>query len=168
MNKLTKAAIAGAAGIALLLGGAGSLAYWNAADTVNAGSISTGTLELSATDGTWNTAPALWVPGDSYTYSATVSVTASGDNIKGTLSIDTSGITDDDELLDDIALSLNVTGSLPGGVTANGDGTYDIVGAGTYSLDVTVTAAFDPDSGNDTQGKSLDLSALGFKVVQHL
>ena len=35
MNKLVKGSIAGAAGIILLMGGAGSLAYWN--DSATAG-----------------------------------------------------------------------------------------------------------------------------------
>ena len=44
MNKLVKGAVAGAAGIALLLGGAGTFALWNASTNVSTGSISTGTL----------------------------------------------------------------------------------------------------------------------------
>jgi alternate signal-mediated exported protein len=168
MNKLTKAAIAGAAGIALLLGGAGSLAYWNAADTVNAGSITTGTLELTATDGTWNTAPALWVPGDTYVYTASVAVTATGQNIKGTLSFDPESITGDADLMADLDVTFTVTGTLPSGVTDNGDGTYNIGGPGTYNLPVTVSVAFDADSDNDTQGQTVQLGALSFQVVQHL
>ena len=34
MNKLTKGAIATAAGVILLMGGAGTLAYWNDSDNV--------------------------------------------------------------------------------------------------------------------------------------
>lgn len=161
MNKLTKAAIAGAAGIALLLGGAGSLALWNATDTVNAGSINTGTLAMTATAGSWSAAPALWVPGDSYTYSATVTVTASGDNIKGTLSIDASTVS----LPTGVTLALAITPT--SGVADNGDGTFDITGAGTYSIPVTVTAAFDSAADNSTQGLTIDLSGLAFRVDQH-
>jgi alternate signal-mediated exported protein len=57
MNKLVKGSIAGAAGIILLMGGAGSLAYWN--DTTNAGpaggtTITAGTLTVSAANaGSW-------------------------------------------------------------------------------------------------------------------
>lgn len=58
MNKLVKGSIAGAAGIILLMGGAGSLAYWN--DSAAAGpasgsnSITAGTLTVTAANaGTW-------------------------------------------------------------------------------------------------------------------
>jgi alternate signal-mediated exported protein len=168
MNKLTKAAIAGAAGIALLLGGAGSLALWNTSDTVNAGSINTGTLTMTATAGTWNTAPSKWVPGDSYEYTASVTVTAVGDHIKGTLSVDPSSITGDAALIADVAIAMTVTGALPANVTSNGDGTYNIAAAGTYVLPVKVTAHFDSASDNTTQGKSIDLTGLAFRVDQHL
>ncbi|MBB5632464.1 alternate signal-mediated exported protein [Cryobacterium mesophilum] len=161
MNKLTKAAIAGAAGIALLLGGAGSLALWNATDTVNAGSITTGTLEMTATAGSWTSAPALWVPGDSATYSATVDVTATGDHIKGTLSIDATTVT----LPSGVTLALTIAPT--SGVNANGDGTFDITGAGNYSIPVTVTATFDSGADNTSQGQTIDLSGLAFRVDQH-
>ena len=168
MNKLTKAAIAGAAGIALLLGGAGSLALWNASDTVSAGAVNTGTLTLTATAGSWNTAPAKWVPGDSYEYTANVVVTAVGEHIMGTLSVDPASITGDAGLIADLDISLTVTGTLPGGVSSNGDGTYNIANPGTYSLPVKVTVAFDSTSDNSTQGKSVNLTSLAFRVDQHL
>ena len=47
MNKLVKGSIAAAAGISLLMGGAGSLALWNDSVTVNAGTVSSGTLDVS-------------------------------------------------------------------------------------------------------------------------
>ena len=59
MNKLTKAAIAGAAGVILLMGGAGSLAYWNDSIASNpAGqTISAGTLTVTAASaGGWTKA----------------------------------------------------------------------------------------------------------------
>jgi alternate signal-mediated exported protein len=172
MNKLTKAAIAGAAGIALLLGGAGSLALWNASDDVDAGAITTGTLTLTAEDGTWNSAPTTWVPGDSYTYTTSVTVIASGDNIHGTLSVDPASITGSADLIADLDVTLAVTGALPSGVTANPAGplagTYDIATAGTYVLPVTVTIAFDSGSDNDTQGQTVNLDARAVRVDQHL
>lgn len=169
MNKLTKAAIAGAAGIALLLGGGGSLALWNATGTVNAGSINTGTLTMTVTGGAWNSAPTKWVPGDSYKYTATVDVTAVGDNIKGTLSIDPSTVVIPAALGTDLTITLAVTGTLPTNVTYNaGTGTYDIAAAGTYVLPVEVTAAFKSTSLNGTQGQVIDLTGLAFRVDQHL
>ncbi len=93
MNKLTKAAIAGAAGIALLLGGSGSLAYWNSSATVAGANIAAGELSItkvgSATtkydDGT---AISLIVPGDTVIVSQGVEIKATGDNMNATLTID--------------------------------------------------------------------------------
>lgn len=81
MNKLTKAAIAGAAGIALLLGGAGSLAYWNDSADVTSTSINSGSLSVEVESAARDTTITDWVPGDTATYTANVKVVAAGDNI---------------------------------------------------------------------------------------
>lgn len=87
MNKLVKGSIAGAAGIALLLGGAGTFALWNDSTTVSAGPIATGKLSLvSDLNGAWATGITNWVPGDSDTYTETFMIDAVGDNIKAELS----------------------------------------------------------------------------------
>src|SRR5205823_6097169 len=78
MHKIVTGAIAGAAGVALLLGGAGTFALWNASASTAASSVSSGSLTLSANnDGVWtdvtngrsatiNPASALMVPGNTY------------------------------------------------------------------------------------------------------
>ena len=48
MHKIVTGAIAGAAGVALLLGGAGSFALWNASASSAASAVSAGTLSLTA------------------------------------------------------------------------------------------------------------------------
>ena len=48
MNKITKASIAAGAGVILLLGGGGTLAYWNASTTAGSASITSGTLSVAA------------------------------------------------------------------------------------------------------------------------
>lgn len=97
MNKLTKATIAAAAGVCLLLGTGGTLAYWNGSAQVATGAITAGNLKVAQpTAGTWtvtngsgvtnasiadiNTFRA--VPGDVLTYTTNVTVTASGTNLK--------------------------------------------------------------------------------------
>lgn len=95
MNKLTKAAIAGAAGIALLLGGAGSLAYWNSSASLTGATITAGELTITANnDGAWSDADGpitiadfRAVPGDVLTYTATFDVTAVGDNLTATVAL---------------------------------------------------------------------------------
>lgn len=95
MNKLTKATIATAAGVALLLGTGGTLAYWNAstdlggATTITAGNlavapgaITTWTLKRGNAAGvTVDPKTVKIVPGDKLTYSTTFSITAEGRNL---------------------------------------------------------------------------------------
>ena len=95
MNKTTKAAVATATGIVLLMGGAGSLAYWT--DTANSGAtqtINAGTLAVVAADaGAWTKSfnggasssvalgTFLMVPGDKLTYAQTFNITANGQDL---------------------------------------------------------------------------------------
>lgn len=98
MNKTTKGALGASAAAVLLLGGAGSLAYWTDATTLNGGSITSGSLALSAPscDADWKYTTANGVvaagstvvkvvPGDTITKTCRFTVTATGDNLKATL-----------------------------------------------------------------------------------
>jgi alternate signal-mediated exported protein len=99
MNKITKGAIATAAGIALLLGGAGTFALWNGNVAVAGGTLSTGTLTIAsvgsptwadASSGTVTAVPAgatsvVAVPGDVYTMTQQVTIGETGKNIKANL-----------------------------------------------------------------------------------
>jgi alternate signal-mediated exported protein len=105
MRKTTKGAIAVGAGVALLLGGAGTLAAWNVSQNIAAtGNVNTGNLNLTTTTpGTWawgdvatcsipGTAIAdittvKIVPGDCVIYSQDIVVTATGDNLKAEATI---------------------------------------------------------------------------------
>lgn len=96
MKKSTKGALAAGSAAALLLGGAGSLAYWTATSSVNGGAITSGTLSLSAgtCDSAWKYASGsdasnpvtLVVPGDQITKKCTYTIGASGDHLSATLS----------------------------------------------------------------------------------
>lgn len=99
MNKLTKGAIAGAAGIALLLGGAGSFALWNSNADVTGGAITAGTMTLSAdsADATWQNlttghagsiSPASFkiVPGDTIQLDQPLTISATGDDLSASIS----------------------------------------------------------------------------------
>ena len=106
MNKLTKATIAGAAGVALLLGGAGTFATWNATAPISGGTIVAGSLVVgTAATGSWSvahltpgsstygTSAATTLaaykasPGDQLTYTTTVPITVSGTNLVATLGL---------------------------------------------------------------------------------
>lgn len=104
MNKTFKGALGASAAAVLLLGGAGSLAYWTSDATVDGGSITSGTLgivgQASGTNApsscdkwTYATGAAnagkpvvLFVPGDIVTTKCTFKITATGDNLSAKVS----------------------------------------------------------------------------------
>jgi len=174
MNKLVKGSIAGAAGIALLLGGAGTLALWNDSSSIADSTVKSGQLTLDSTAGTWNTNPALWVPGDSFEYTTTLAIVATGDNLDATLSVDEGSISSSSsELLAALDIDVVPVGALPAGITANLDGTFAVAAqtAGTYSLPVKVTVTF-PSTvgdvvGDEAQDETVNLAALAFVLQQN-
>jgi len=95
MKKTTKGAIAAGAAAVLLLGGAGSLAYWTDSATINGGSFTTGTLGLTlvgcdtgwtyANGGAAGSPVSLIVPGDAIQKSCTYTIAATGDHISASL-----------------------------------------------------------------------------------
>lgn len=135
MNKLVKGAIAGAAGIVLLMGGAGSLAYWN--DSAQAGpasgsnSITAGTLTITAQNaGTWTkgmynnagtqtVAPAAVanlsnvriVPGNRLVYTQVFNVVGTGDDLFFTIGSTNGAVTAASASAADTALAAAINGS---------------------------------------------------------
>jgi alternate signal-mediated exported protein len=135
MNKLVKASVATGAGIALLMGGAGSLALWNDSATVTSGTVSTGELSLTSNaDGAWDTGITRWVPGDSDTYTETFVIKATGDNIEAEISAAYSGAT-----VNGVTSSSTISVA---GETESAPGIYTL-DAGTYTVTVTVDVSFD-------------------------
>ncbi|AWB89588.1 alternate-type signal peptide domain-containing protein [Homoserinimonas hongtaonis] len=180
MNKLIKGSIAGAAGIALLLGGAGTLAYWNdEASLGNAGSITSGTLDIAEGTGAWvktgttngidvNTFKI--VPGDSITYTETLTLSATGDSLKYTVSnniadLVAAGGIDGAMVTSDVAVKNGNT------TAADTAGVYN-AHQGANSVTVTVTVTFPDTVGNATgegqkgQGQTLNLGTAKVSVQQ--
>ena len=178
MNKLVKGSIAGAAGIILLMGGAGSLAYWNDSAITDAGTITAGTLTIdSESDGAWfetsdllteiDAGDFLVVPGDSLTYVETFEVGATGDNLQATISANAASIvkgTWGDEL--DVTVVVEESGLPIATIDSTNDG--DII-----TVMVTLDFAFDGDVGtgpddvdNTTQSTVVDLTALAITLTQ--
>lgn len=88
LSRTTKGAFAAAAAAPLLLGGGGTLAYWTASSSVEVGTITSGTLELTedSCEANWvhesdGTGALLLVPGDKVTKSCTFTVAATGDHL---------------------------------------------------------------------------------------
>lgn len=156
MNKLVKGSLAAAAGITLLMGGAGSLALWNDSSTAAAGSVATGELNIvSNADGAWTNELALWVPGDEETYTESFDIEAAGDNLSfeveaGFTEVNTQGVT------------TVTTVTIPGETAVGGVFTLD---AGTYTATVSVEVAFDADD-TDDQNASVDLGDIAVTVTQ--
>lgn len=97
VNKLTKGALAMVVGTALLLGGAGTFAYWSESVQVGGGTITAGDLNLETkgtgtwTDHTGTVIPDItkykMVPGDSLTYTQELDVTLVGDKIAAKVTV---------------------------------------------------------------------------------
>lgn len=175
MKKITKAAIAGTAGVALLLGGAGTLAYWNDTKTGAVTTIASGDLHFGTiTDGTgWSlqqkaadlpvgTAQLtgvtytnqLVVPGDVLTNTISVPVTITGTNNKATFA------------LTRVAPPTNALSSaLTVGYTVNGvaytPGNPITVTTGTTSIPVVITVTFPWGASVDNTTKALTTNFTG-------
>ena len=187
MNKLFKGAVAGAAGVALLLGGAGTLATWNSSATVNGGSIVSGNLAVadSGTAGTWtangsaiNIASFKAVPGDTLVYTKTMSINAQGNNLVATLALGPASISAASTGAADVALAnyltktaaLTATGT---GITGSGT-TYTITPAANgiaqnVTVSVTITFPKNATAGfeNNTKLGAVTLDNLALTLTQN-
>jgi alternate signal-mediated exported protein len=176
MNKLTKGAIAGAAGIALLLGGAGSFALWNAESTVAGGSITSGTLNMTTvnsavwTDTTTNKVidPSTFriVPGDTITVNQKITITGTGDDLTATLT--NNGAT----LAGPLASALGTPTVVQTLTTSdNTPISGDTVTVGklpvTVNATVTFTFPFGTVADNTSQAKTATLSDIKFTLTQN-
>jgi alternate signal-mediated exported protein len=176
MNKLTKAAIAGAAGIALLLGGAGSLAYWNTSASLTGATITAGELTITANnDGAWSDAGGAItiasfraVPGDVLTYTASFDVTAVGDNLTATVALTGDSIAAASTSPADVKLASLLTKSTVvkvGGVVTN----VVSPAAGTQTVTVSVSITWPdgaPVDDNDAMNGAVDLSGMTITLTQ--
>lgn len=175
MNKLAKGAIATGAGVALLLGGAGTFALWNqgiAVDTEGAPGA-TGVLRFDgAVDGAWydissGTAEPIdidsfvMVPGDVLAYRGNVTVQHQGTNLHATLDWDPATVDIPDDLAPYVTIEfVDSAGGLP--ITVDPSDTLE-----TTDVAFDLRVAFDAE---DLEAQELDevidLSALQFVVQQ--
>lgn len=176
MKKTTKGTIAIAAAAALLLGGAGSLAYWQESTTVSATSISTGQLHVATQTGAWavkksgaststpitNISTFKMVPGDTVTYTVPFTTTAEGDNLAATATV-----------------AWGAVSTLPSGVTSTVSGTYNSAAftGNTFAVvkqatpvagQLVFTLAWDFGTTGNTTGMSqtINLAATTVTVAQ--
>ncbi|MFB9071441.1 alternate-type signal peptide domain-containing protein [Citricoccus parietis] len=173
---MTKGAIVTGLGVALLLGGGGTLATWNMDQSASAGTITTGNMNLAAEPGAWTsnlksgtvaTGETIKgyqiVPEEQMTYTQVINVSAEG-NLEAVLSMSTGTLSS--ELLDNLTLQkFTVTKQGVGGGTTVMD-RYDqsvTVAPGKYTVSATVR--FDAN-GKDAMNASLDLSNIKYVLTQ--
>lgn len=181
MNKFAKGSLAAGAGVVLLLGGAGTLAYWNDSVDLAGGTINAGTLDLSTDGGTWKQGSTpitdinTWtmVPGDKLTYTADLDLIAEGNNIQGTVVLDDTFVKVSPDAAEQIDVSFHRPegAALPEGVTykdetftftkPSGDAALEI------PIEVTVSFPFDEkEDQNDSQGAVVELEKISFVATQ--
>jgi alternate signal-mediated exported protein len=172
MNKSTKGALAAGTAAVLLLGGAGSLAYWNSTGTISGGAIKAGDLSITAptcpggwtydsgetTPGaTYTPGTSLLVPGDSISETCTTTLTATGEHMRGTI----------------VASTPTAIAPFTVGVSSITDATTALASGGTFTeanngdaLSVTVTVTFPGSSDNTTKLASKTLDAITLTATQ--
>ncbi|MGY2874994.1 alternate signal-mediated exported protein [Marmoricola sp. URHA0025 HA25] len=166
MKKTTKGALAAAAAGTLLVGGAGTLAFWTDATDVSGGTFTSGHLKLTdstctSADWTIDTSDAVVdantriVPGDTLTKVCTFKINAAGDHIKVNLSTATpdwnaassSALTDE----------LTVGATFKQGTTVLADGDEVTPNA---TITATITVDFPGDDATNGSNSLTGLSAV--------
>jgi len=195
MNKLVKGSIAGAVGVALLLGGGSTFALWNDAAGVAGGTVSSGTLDIVSTgNASWtDVSPELLtanptgvpittigsykiVPGDVLELKQQVTIKATGTNLLGELTYDAASVDIDAALLPYVDFDFEATAATtPVGdasVTAGATNVYTIdpsATGGTTVVNVVITVTFDDatdEQNGQTISNGIDLTDLSFTLTQ--
>jgi alternate signal-mediated exported protein len=173
MNKSTKGALAAAAAGTLLLGGAGSLAFWTSQQDVDGTSITSGHLKLNSPDcgqgwtldGGAAYDDQLLVPGDSLTQVCTFTVDAAGEHLTADFDVTGGGDTGAQALLDEttVTKTYKVNGATVG------DTDVAIADGDTVTVDLKIDWPYgveDNDS-NVVGGLTETLGAITVTATQH-
>jgi alternate signal-mediated exported protein len=175
-SKMIKGSIAGATGVALLMGGFGTYALWSDSENLAENGVQSGELTIDTTAGVyddanspaandWNGATDKMVPGDKVTYTQTFTVKAEGKNLKGTVAYvkpSLSGNTFSNALthtVDVTSSSATITGSGTSFSFNQPFGTATLTAKVTYTLPASVSNQVD-------QNKEATLPAAAFTITQ--
>lgn len=170
MKNTLKALVASSAAAFLLIGGAGTLAYWETSDSAGAGDLTAGSLTL--TDGTstgWtlngvavaDPSAVRVVPGDELAWTGSFVIEATGENLEGDLTV-----TGADE---GGTLAPYVTTTAVDWTVGSRDGATTITSAddgAELEAAVTVDFPFGTSVDNASQGKVLDLTDVAVTLTQ--
>jgi len=184
MNKLIKGAVTGAAGIALLLGGAGTFAAWNTdASIAKDTTISDGHLSVDVDKtvkpewddvtygGTTSIDPSqfVFVPGDHLRLKEDVTISAQGSNLTAQLSATTPGATDAAGF--QVTAAFDTSGTA-GQIVSLGDGTYSFKTQGaaavTLTVPVTVDITLPANAAATAMDEKYDLNNVTINLEQQL
>ncbi len=182
MKRSTKGAVAAGGAAVLLMGGAGTLAFWTATGDAEGGAINAGTLTLTPVgcDVNWvyaagsagaGTTVNLFVPGDSVTKECTFTVGATGDNLSATIDAPNTLTFTTDPAATSFDATVGATYDLGGTAIADGGTITDADGGETLTVDFVVTIPFgtaDPAgiNDNDMQGVEATLDTLTVTLTQ--
>ena len=169
MDKSMKGLLAIAAAVALTVGGTGSLAYWQASQSVAAAEFTLGTLELASLgDGGWtkggsvlDPATAVLIPGDYVTYTESFEATVTGDGIVVTADATVGALTTSEPVANGPSMSsIILSGSNLNRLDST---TWEVESSGTISVSFTLIV---PNGMTEGQGLDLDLAATTIALTQ--
>lgn len=181
MNTTTKGAVAAGAAAVLLLGGAGTLAFWSDAATVNGGQVTSGSLSIDpvSCSPTWKYASGSAqntdvvqgiVPGDSIYKVCTFTVGAVGDHLSASPTIPaTLAYTPANVPGSTLSLPVAATYTLNGNPFSGADVITEGNNGDTLAARIVVTFPFGNAASinaNDTQGFTKTLDALTVNLTQ--
>lgn len=177
MNNMMKGSIAGATGIALLMGGFGTYAVWSDSENLAENGVQSGQLNIDTSAGTYDdantglagdwTASDKMVPGDTVTYTQAFTVKGDGKNLAGTISYTEPSLTT--TFSPNLTYSVDVT-SNSATVTETSPNSNqfefsDPFGTATLTAVVTYTLP-GSTSGTTNQNKAATLPAAAFTITQ--
>ncbi|MDD9206686.1 alternate-type signal peptide domain-containing protein [Georgenia sp. 10Sc9-8] len=179
VNKMTKGAVAVAAGVTLLLGGAGTYAWWSVEQSAaEQGEIQSGDLDLALGQAAWtlngdpvtaDVTQVRVVPGDVLVLTQSVTVTAIGDDLASQLSVSETDLTGTDPQLVE---ALDVEFTLPeetGWATLGEQNTYAIASSSEAYAPVEATVVITFDEATEGQvgtNAAVDLTSVVFSLDQ--
>ncbi|WP_104200257.1 alternate-type signal peptide domain-containing protein [Cryobacterium sp. Y29] len=188
MKRILTGSIAGATGIALLLGGAGTFALWNSSAAIAGAPLTAGTLTVETEDVVFwtdqygteiNMESYTIVPGDVLTYTSFLDVTARGGNLHARIAVDHGSISSVNSdasralktLLDKSTIvSVNVGDAMVVAHDFSDDQTWFDLSEGDHELRVTVVIefleSFDDVDDDDAKNAKAMLSSLGVILTQ--
>lgn len=169
-----KGTVAAAAGVAVLLGGAGTFALWNQSGAIGTAATETGSLtaEFGAmawqdtTTGAGNPIAKIedfrMVPGDTVVGTSTIDVTATGENLLVDAALDTA----DNALPSGVTATVVLSDGSTTGETLELTGSND---GAEHQLTATVTLTFAANAeGDATMTQPIDLTNMSIDLQQRL